>query len=227
MKSSKYSRHVHPCLPLWSWRGQYWRTVGHKERMSQDREGSFLGAESTREPDEDTTYQVMASSPKYVLSSGFSVLPPNLMDFLVILTPHSFPPGLLITPISVVHSSSEEWRHPRGASRPVKTTADIQEQQQNSEAEMAVRTHGTPSLSSSSPPSSRHPWHQCERQSKAPMLPCWKHSTRESRRQSTTVPSYGSQIRSTLCYHCPTSCWILSTTVMALRGQATAQRLRS
>lgn len=48
----------------------------------------------------------------------------------------------------------------------------------------------------------------------------------QHRGQSATVPGCGSQIRPTLCYHCPTSCWVLST-VMALRGQATTQTLRS
>jgi hypothetical protein len=98
--------------------------------------------------------------PKYVLSRSFLVLPLNLIDFLVTLTPHPFPPSLLTTPIPRVHSSSEVWRHPEGASSPVKTTADIQEQEQSSGAEMGMRTHGTSSLSSGSPPSSRRPWHQ-------------------------------------------------------------------
>lgn len=65
-----------------------------------------------------------------------------------------------------------------------------------------------------------------ERQSKGILCCCGKCSTRESKGQSTTGSSCGSQIRPTVCYHCPTSCWVLST-AMALRGQAIAQRLRS
>lgn len=114
MKGSRYSRptrHVHPCLPVWSWRGQYEGTVGHKERKSGIVKGlSWVLEVPGKQQETHTcginmripTYQVMASHPKCVLSSGFSVLPPNLMDFLVTLTPHCFPPSLLITLISVV-----------------------------------------------------------------------------------------------------------------------------
>lgn len=51
-KSSRRSKpviHVHPCVPVWSWGGQYLGTAGSKERKSLHGEGSSLGPESTRE----------------------------------------------------------------------------------------------------------------------------------------------------------------------------------